>query len=51
MISVAELRKIVSARLKDAEILYTANRFDGAFYLCGYAVELALKIKVCKTLK
>lgn len=51
MIPLQELRKIVSARLKDAEILYNDNRFDGAFYLCGYAVEIALKIRICKTLK
>ncbi len=51
MISVQELKIIATARLKDAEILYKAKRFDGAFYLCGYAVELALKTKICKTLK
>ena len=27
-----------------------AGRFDGATYLCGYAVELALKARVCRTL-
>jgi hypothetical protein len=25
--------------------------FDGAFYLSGYAVELALKARICRTLK
>jgi hypothetical protein len=28
-----------------------AERFDGAFYLSGYAVELALKARICRTLK
>lgn len=51
MISIADLKKIASARLKDAEILYKGKRFDGAVYLCGYAVELTLKARVCKTLK
>ena len=51
MIAIQEFKKIASARLKDAEILYNANRFDGAFYLCGYVVEITLKIKICKTLK
>ena len=51
MISIAELRKIVSARLRDAEVLHQGGRFDGAVYLCGYAVELALKARICKTLK
>ena len=51
MITIQELKKIASARIKDAEILYKANRFDGAFYLCGYSVELSLKIRICKSLK
>ena len=51
MISTQELKKIASARLRDAEILYEGKRYDGAVYLCGYAVELTLKAKICKTLK
>ena len=27
-----------------------ARRYDGGFYLCGYAVELALKARICKAL-
>lgn len=50
MISIRELKKIASARLKDAEILSQGKRYDGAVYLCGYAVELTLKAKICKTL-
>ncbi len=46
-----ELKKIAWARLKDAEVLFNARRYDGAVYLCGYAVELALKNRICKTLK
>jgi hypothetical protein len=37
--------------LRDAEVLLRARRFDGAFYLCGYAVEVALKARICRTLK
>jgi len=51
MISIQELNRIASARLKDAEILYKGKRYDGAVYLCGYAVELTLKAKICKILK
>ena len=51
MISTKELINIAAARLEDAEILCLGNRFDGAVYLCGYAVELTLKAKICKTLK
>ncbi|HEX8407274.1 MAG TPA: HEPN domain-containing protein, partial [Thermoanaerobaculia bacterium] len=50
MILVADLRAIAHARLKDAEVLMGANRTDGAGYVCGYAVELALKARICETL-
>lgn len=50
MISVAELDKIARARLEDAQVLLDAGRFDGAAYLCGYAVEIALKARICRTL-
>jgi len=51
MISTTELRAIARARLRDAEVLLVGRRFDGAFYVCGYAVELALKARICRTLK
>ncbi len=31
-------------------MLLAADRFDGAAYLCGYAVELALKARIVDTL-
>lgn len=51
MISTKDLKAIARARLRDAHLLLRAKRFDGAFYLCGYAVELALKARICRTLK
>jgi len=51
MLSRRELEQIARARLKDAEVLLGAKRYDGASYLCGYAVEVALKAKICETLK
>ena len=51
MISKAELKRIATARLKDAEILLAANRYDGASYLSGYVIEISLKLRICKTLK
>lgn len=51
MIPTNELIKIATARLQDADVLFQGSRFDGAVYLCGYSVELALKPKICKTLK
>jgi HEPN domain-containing protein len=47
----AEIEKIIEARLKDAEVLLKASRFDGSVYLCGYAIELSLKARICKLLK
>jgi len=51
MLPTTDVRKIASARLRDAKALLAAKRYDGAVYLCGYAVELALKARICKTLK
>jgi HEPN domain-containing protein len=51
MVSISELRKIAKGRLKDAEVLATAKRYDGAIYLCGYAIETALKARICRVLK
>lgn len=51
MIAVRDLRTIARARLRDTKVLLQAKRFDAAFYLCGYAVELALKARICQTLR
>ncbi|HEV8552517.1 MAG TPA: HEPN domain-containing protein [Casimicrobiaceae bacterium] len=51
MLPTQEVRRIAAARLSDAKVLFAAKRYDGAVYLCGYAVELALKARICKTLK
>jgi HEPN domain-containing protein len=50
MITRSDLTKIARARLRDAEVLYRSQRYDGAIYLCGYAVEIALKARICKPL-
>lgn len=50
MISIAELQKIAKERLKDSETLFKSKRFEGANYLCGYVIEIALKARICKTL-
>jgi HEPN domain-containing protein len=47
----AELKKIAGARLQDAEALFDAGRYDGALYMCGYVVEIALKARICRCLK
>ena len=50
MLTRKELQKIARARLKDAQILFQNRRYDGAAYLCGYAIELWLKARICRTL-
>ncbi|GAB3047871.1 HEPN domain-containing protein [Spirosoma pulveris] len=47
MITPADLQKTALDRLVDAETLLSSNRYDGAAYLCGYSVEIALKHKIC----
>jgi HEPN domain-containing protein len=51
VLPIRELRRIARARLKDAELLARGRRFDGSVYLCGYAVEIGLKARICRTLK
>ena len=51
MLSRQDLRKTAKARLADAEVLTKGRRYDGAVYLCGYAVEMRLKARICQTLK
>ena len=50
MISKANLTRLSKVRLRDAEALFDCKRWAGSIYMCGYAVELALKQKICLTL-
>jgi hypothetical protein len=51
MIAANDLRSSARARRRAGQVILRAQRFDGAFYLCGYAVEVALKARICRTLK
>lgn len=51
MLTVRQLREIARERIKDAEALFGSERYEGAMYICGYAVEIALKARICKTLR
>lgn len=46
-----QLQELARLRLREAKALYKARLYDGAVYLAGYAVELALKARICKPLK
>lgn len=50
MLTRQELQKIARARLLDAEVLFQNRRYAASIYLCGYAIEIGLKNKICKTL-
>jgi HEPN domain-containing protein len=51
MINLSDLEALALERLLDAKALMEAERYDGAMYIAGYAIELALKARICKTLK
>ena len=44
-----DLQELSRTRLREAEALFAAGLYDGAIYLCGYVLEMALKACVCRT--
>ena len=48
MKSPAEIKQLAVERLSEAQILCDNEKYDGAFYLAGYSIELMLKAKVCE---
>lgn len=51
MISLKNLNILCRDRLKEAEALIKAKHYDGAYYLLGYAIEIGLKKRICRTLR
>lgn len=51
MIAVTDLQRTAREYLRAAKLLRARNSPDAAIYLCGYAVEIALKVRICRTLK
>lgn len=45
-----ELKNLSKTRLKEVKALYNKRLYDGASYLAGYVIELALKARICKVL-
>lgn len=43
-----DLQQLAELRVKEAECLLSASHWDGAYYLCGYAIECALKACIAK---
>jgi HEPN domain-containing protein len=46
-----DFQKLAELRLLEAEVLLDAGKYEGAYYLCGYAVECALKACIAKLTK
>jgi len=45
-----QLKDLALLRLQEAEYLFEGSFYDGARYLSGYSVELALKARICRLL-
>ena len=46
VISRANFEKLMVLRMKESKLLLEQKDWDGAYYLSGYAVEFALKIRI-----
>jgi HEPN domain-containing protein len=43
-----DLRALATLRLREARLLFRNRHWDGAYYLAGYAVELAIKACIAR---
>jgi len=48
MLSKNDLQKLAEVRLEDAIVLFQAKKASSAYYIAGYAIELALKACISK---
>ena len=46
-----ELQELARIRIDEARVLLRARKYDGAYYLAGYAVECALKACIARSTK
>ena len=51
MILKPAIRALIIERLKDADVLISHRRYQASYYMAGYALELSLKLKICKIFK
>ena len=51
MLTLGDMRRLARERVAEAALLVRAGRYDTAVYLCGYAVEVSLKARICRTLR
>jgi hypothetical protein len=50
VISRTDLQGLAAKRMEEAACLFQNKFYDGAYYLSGYAVEAALKARICRLL-
>lgn len=48
MLTAADACILAEERLEEAKLLLQADRFSGAYYLAGYAIEIGLKAVIAK---
>lgn len=46
-IKIEDIENLARSRLEEADILFMSEKYDAANYLCGYAIELKLKARIC----
>lgn len=51
MIPKQVLKKLITKRLADSKVLLENRRYSAAIYLGGYALELALKFRICQIMR
>jgi HEPN domain-containing protein len=51
MIPNQTLKYLISNKIRDAKVLIDNKRFPAAVYIAGYAIEIALKYKICQSLR
>ncbi len=49
MIAISALNGTAREYLRAVKLLHTRRSYDASAYLCGYAVEIALKARICRT--
>jgi len=43
-----DLRRLARVRADDAQALFSARRYPGAYYIAGYSIECAIKSVAAK---
>ena len=51
MIPTLTLKYLIACRVNDANVLIKNRRFPASVYMAGYAIEIALKYKICRSLQ